>query len=183
MIAKPFSPGNAFPAEEVRARAAHVRQGDDRVVHQRRATTTCSRPRWCCTRRASRASRRSRATFAIFPGSGGVGRQIEKPDPRLDGESIAEVLPPSAARSASRGAVPASARARTRSRPGSARSRRSIGTGRTAWASAARATSPARRWSPPRRSPGTWRRRASSACAGIPSASGSDGLRTRRDNM
>ena len=30
--------------------------------------------------------------FAIFPGSGGVGRQIEQPDPRLGGESIAEVF-------------------------------------------------------------------------------------------
>ena len=30
--------------------------------------------------------------FAIFPGSGGVGRQIERPDPRLGGESIAEVF-------------------------------------------------------------------------------------------
>jgi 3-isopropylmalate/(R)-2-methylmalate dehydratase large subunit len=28
----------------------------------------------------------------IFPGSGGVGRQIEQPDPRLGGESIAEVF-------------------------------------------------------------------------------------------
>jgi 3-isopropylmalate/(R)-2-methylmalate dehydratase large subunit len=30
--------------------------------------------------------------FAIFPGSGGVGRQIEAPDPRLGGESIAAVF-------------------------------------------------------------------------------------------
>ena len=30
--------------------------------------------------------------FAIFPGSGGVGRQIEQPDPRLGGESIAQVF-------------------------------------------------------------------------------------------
>ena len=30
--------------------------------------------------------------FAIFPGSGGVGRQIELPDPRLGGESIAAVF-------------------------------------------------------------------------------------------
>ena len=28
----------------------------------------------------------------VFPGSGGVGRQIERPDPRLGGESIAEVF-------------------------------------------------------------------------------------------
>jgi 3-isopropylmalate/(R)-2-methylmalate dehydratase large subunit len=30
--------------------------------------------------------------FVIFPGSGGVKRQIERPDPRLDGESIADVF-------------------------------------------------------------------------------------------
>ena len=28
----------------------------------------------------------------IFPGSGGVGAQIERPDPRLGGESIADVF-------------------------------------------------------------------------------------------
>ncbi len=30
--------------------------------------------------------------FVIFPGSGGVKKQIERPEPRLDGESIANVL-------------------------------------------------------------------------------------------
>ena len=30
--------------------------------------------------------------LVVFPGSGGVGRQIERPDPRLDGESIAGVF-------------------------------------------------------------------------------------------
>ena len=30
--------------------------------------------------------------LVVFPGSGGVGRQIEQPDPRLDGESIAGVF-------------------------------------------------------------------------------------------
>ena len=30
--------------------------------------------------------------FTVFPGSGGVGRQIETSDPRLGGESIAEVF-------------------------------------------------------------------------------------------
>jgi homoaconitase/3-isopropylmalate dehydratase large subunit len=30
--------------------------------------------------------------LAVFPGSGGVGRQIEMPDPRLSCESIAEVF-------------------------------------------------------------------------------------------
>ena len=35
MIAKPFSPGNAFPGRGGRARADHLRQGDDRLLHQR----------------------------------------------------------------------------------------------------------------------------------------------------
>ena len=30
--------------------------------------------------------------FTVFPGSGGVGRQIEVADPRLGGESIADVF-------------------------------------------------------------------------------------------
>jgi homoaconitase/3-isopropylmalate dehydratase large subunit len=30
--------------------------------------------------------------FVIFPGSGGVKKQIERPEPRLDNESIANVL-------------------------------------------------------------------------------------------
>src|SRR5207245_9735672 len=34
------------------------------------------------------ASKTAKA-LVIFPGSGGVSRQIERPDPRLDGESIA----------------------------------------------------------------------------------------------
>ena len=32
------------------------------------------------------------STLAIFPGSGGVGRLVETPDPRLGGESIAQVF-------------------------------------------------------------------------------------------
>jgi hypothetical protein len=30
--------------------------------------------------------------FVVFPGSGGVGLQIERPDTRLGGESIADVF-------------------------------------------------------------------------------------------
>jgi 3-isopropylmalate/(R)-2-methylmalate dehydratase large subunit len=44
--------------------------------------------------RAARAQGADRAAseFVIFPGSGGVGRTIERPDPRLGGESIADVF-------------------------------------------------------------------------------------------
>jgi 3-isopropylmalate/(R)-2-methylmalate dehydratase large subunit len=37
-------------------------------------------------------TRKVEREFAIFPGSGGVRKQIEQPDPRLRGESIAEVF-------------------------------------------------------------------------------------------
>ena len=39
-----------------------------------------------------RDSRARCVEFKVFPGSGGVGRQIERPDARLGGESIAAVL-------------------------------------------------------------------------------------------
>src|SRR5262249_32761517 len=44
--------------------------------------------------RAARAKGAKQAArpFVIFPGSGGVGRQIEQPDPRLGGESIAHIF-------------------------------------------------------------------------------------------
>ena len=51
----------------------------------------------CCARMIIRAAREQgfrkvARTLAVFPGSGGVGRRIETPDPRLGGESIAEVF-------------------------------------------------------------------------------------------
>ena len=52
--------------------------------------------------------------LAVFPGSGGVGRQIEQPDPRLGGESIAEVFRSVGGASGSRGAARASDRGLTR---------------------------------------------------------------------
>jgi len=36
--------------------------------------------------------RKAAKEFVIFPGSGGVRQQIERPDARLDGESIAQVF-------------------------------------------------------------------------------------------
>jgi homoaconitase/3-isopropylmalate dehydratase large subunit len=44
--------------------------------------------------KAARATGRTKAVkeFVIFPGSGGVKKQIEQPDPRLDGASIADVF-------------------------------------------------------------------------------------------
>ena len=91
MIAKPFSPGNAFPAEEV---------ARERVTFDKALIGSCTNGSYDDLLQAAlvlRAARKAGATrvereFAIFPGSGGVGRQIESPDPRLGGESIAEVF-------------------------------------------------------------------------------------------
>jgi 3-isopropylmalate/(R)-2-methylmalate dehydratase large subunit len=91
MIAKPFSPGNAYAADEVarerlefdKALIGSCTNGsyDDLLqaalvlYHARRAGVT-----------------RAQRPLVVFPGSGGVGRLIERPDPRLDGESIAAVF-------------------------------------------------------------------------------------------
>ncbi|HMF99011.1 MAG TPA: aconitase family protein, partial [Vicinamibacterales bacterium] len=91
MIAKPFSPGNAFPADEV---------ARERVTFDKAMIGSCTNGSYDDLLTAAlviRAARRKGASkaakeFVIFPGSGGVSRQIERPDPRLDGESIAEVF-------------------------------------------------------------------------------------------
>jgi 3-isopropylmalate/(R)-2-methylmalate dehydratase large subunit len=91
MIAKPFSPGNAFRAEEV----ARERIGFDKAF-----IGSCTNGSYddllqaALVLRAARDAGRDRAVrdFVVFPGSGGVKREIERPEPRLGGESIAQVL-------------------------------------------------------------------------------------------
>jgi 3-isopropylmalate/(R)-2-methylmalate dehydratase large subunit len=91
MIAKPFSPGNAYTAEEV---------ARERITFDKAMIGSCTNGSYddllqaALVLRAARGqgARRVERPFAIFPGSGGVGRQIERPDPRLGGESIADVL-------------------------------------------------------------------------------------------
>jgi 3-isopropylmalate/(R)-2-methylmalate dehydratase large subunit len=91
MIAKPFSPGNAFPAEDV---------ARERLTFDKALIGSCTNGSYddllqaALVLRAAREKgfRRVASTLAIFPGSGGVGRQVEAPDPRLGGESIADVL-------------------------------------------------------------------------------------------
>jgi len=91
MIAKPFSPGNAFPAEEVAA---------ERLAFDKAMIGSCTNGGYddllsaALVLRAARARGFEKAAreLVIFPGSGGVKRQIEAPDPRLDGESIASVF-------------------------------------------------------------------------------------------
>ena len=91
MIAKPFSPGNAFPAEEV---------AREHLTFDKALIGSCTNGSYDDLLQAAlvlraareRGAKRVERQFAIFPGSGGVGRQIEAPDPRLGGESIAEVF-------------------------------------------------------------------------------------------
>ncbi|HKQ60061.1 MAG TPA: aconitase family protein [Candidatus Polarisedimenticolaceae bacterium] len=91
MIAKPFSPGNAHPAHEVAA---------ERLGFDKAFIGSCTNGSYedllqaALVVRAARDAGRERTAreFVIFPGSGGVKRAIEQPDPRLGGESIASVL-------------------------------------------------------------------------------------------
>jgi len=91
MIAKPFSPGNAYPAGEV----ARERIGFDKAL-----IGSCTNGSYADLLQAALVvyhARRAGATkterpFLVFPGSGGVARQIERPDSRLGGESIADVF-------------------------------------------------------------------------------------------
>jgi 3-isopropylmalate/(R)-2-methylmalate dehydratase large subunit len=91
MIAKPFSPGNAFPANEVAA---------ERLTFDKALIGSCTNGSYddllqaALVVRAARAQGLTKAAreFKVFPGSGGVGRLIERPDQRLGGESIADVF-------------------------------------------------------------------------------------------
>src|SRR3954469_2766452 len=81
MIAKPFSPGNAFPAEEV---------ARERLTFDKAMIGSCTNGSYddllqaALVLRAARGAgvRRVDKEFRVFPGSGGVGRQIEQPDRR-----------------------------------------------------------------------------------------------------
>ena len=91
LIAKPFSPGNAFPAHEV---------ARERIQFDKAMIGSCTNGGYDDLMQAALViyhARRAGATKAtrpllVFPGSGGVGHQIEHPDARLGGESIAEVF-------------------------------------------------------------------------------------------
>ena len=91
MIAKPFSPGNAFSAADV---------AKEKITFDKAMIGSCTNGSYADLLQAAlvlRAARgRGRVTavteFKVFPGSGGVGRQIETPDQRLGGESIADVF-------------------------------------------------------------------------------------------
>ncbi len=91
MIAKPFSPGNAFAADDV---------ARERLTFDKAMIGSCTNGSYddlltaALVARAARARGMDRAAspLVVFPGSGGVARQIERPDARLGGESVADVL-------------------------------------------------------------------------------------------
>lgn len=91
MIAKPFSPGNAFPAEEV---------AKEHLSFDKAYIGSCTNGSYedllqaALVVRAARDGGHDRAArdFVVFPGSGGVKSMIENSEPRLGGESIADVL-------------------------------------------------------------------------------------------
>jgi len=91
MIAKPFSPGNAYPANEV----AH-----EHIEFDKALIGSCTNGSYDDLLQAAlviyharaKGVRKAARTFIVFPGSGGVAKQIERPDPRLGGESIAAVF-------------------------------------------------------------------------------------------
>ena len=91
MIAKPFSPGNAYPADEV---------ANERITFDKAMIGSCTNGSYDDLLSAAQVIRAARGLgmfravtpLIIFPGSIGVAQQIRQPDPRLGGESIAEVL-------------------------------------------------------------------------------------------
>jgi len=91
MVARPFSPGNAVPADEI---------ARERVTFDKALIGSCTNGSYddllqaALVLQAARQQGHARAAtpLLIFPGSGGVGRQIEQADVRLGGESIASVM-------------------------------------------------------------------------------------------
>jgi 3-isopropylmalate/(R)-2-methylmalate dehydratase large subunit len=91
MIAKPFHPSNAFPAVEV---------AKDKIEFDKAYIGSCTNGSYQDLMQAAlviRAARESGRTetkkdFVVFPGSIGVKQTIENSEPRLGGESIAEVF-------------------------------------------------------------------------------------------
>jgi len=91
MIAKPFSPGNAYAAEEV---------ARERIQFDKALIGSCTNGSYDDLLQAALVIynarrlglRKTTRTFVVFPGSGGVAKQIERADPRLGSESIAEVF-------------------------------------------------------------------------------------------
>jgi len=160
MIAKPFSPGNAFPAEEV---------AKERLTFDKAFIGSCTNGGYddllqaALVIRAGREIGYSRAAreFVVFPGSGGVKNAIEGPDPRLAGESIAQVLRSVGAKIRDSWCGPCFGQGEDALKPGE----RAITTFNRNWQNRmeweAKGISPAHPWWLHRRFSATWRRRPS----------------------
>ena len=91
MIAKPFSPGNAHPADEV---------ARERIPFDKALIGSCTNGSYDDLLQAALVIFHARRVgfstaerpLVVFPGSGGVARQIERADRRLGGESVADVF-------------------------------------------------------------------------------------------
>ena len=91
MIAKPFSPGNAFAADTV---------ATEHLTFDKAYIGSCTNGSYDDLLQAALVIRDARdgghtkaaTDFVIFPGSGSVKDAIERPDARLGSESIADVL-------------------------------------------------------------------------------------------
>ncbi len=93
MVAKPYSPGNAFPADEI---------AKERITFDKALIGSCTNGGYEDLLGAAlvlRAARDAGATriagkteFVIFPGSGLVKKRIEMPEARLEGESVGGVF-------------------------------------------------------------------------------------------
>jgi 3-isopropylmalate/(R)-2-methylmalate dehydratase large subunit len=91
LVAKPFSPGNAYSAFEV---------ARERLTFDKAFIGSCTNGSYgdlleaCFVVQSARAQGRNRAAgpFIIFPGSAQVAARIEVPEPRLGGESIANIF-------------------------------------------------------------------------------------------
>ncbi len=91
MVAKPYSPGNAFPAEEI---------ARERITFDKAFIGSCTNGSYDDLLQAALVVQRARAAgfdraekpLIVFPGSGGVKRMIEHGDARLGGKSVADVL-------------------------------------------------------------------------------------------
>jgi 3-isopropylmalate/(R)-2-methylmalate dehydratase large subunit len=91
MVARPFSPGNAHPASDL---------ARERVAFDKAFIGSCTNGSYDDLLEAAlivfhareRGRERAVREFVVFPGSGGVKRLIEAPEPRLEGDSVAGVL-------------------------------------------------------------------------------------------
>jgi len=91
MIARPFSPANAQPAAEV---------AKEKLTFDKAFIGSCTNGSYHDLLQAALVIqaakeggyRQAKTEFVIFPGSIGVKEQIETPDQRLRGESIADIL-------------------------------------------------------------------------------------------